>query len=116
MALDLEAAREWPADRLLEEFEERERVRNTEAYVTALLGDAFDALRDEMELLGRICKARWNCHPNWRIERGLALRSWTDRDGVTHDWRGRLRCGPGWHAKDRPTRAVTCIACLGKFP
>ena len=103
----------WSAERLLEEYEARVD------YVTSLLGDAEDVLAAEAELIGGVCLTRHACHPNYLVGNGHVIRSWTDSAGVVHSWRWRLACTTstrGPRSRDMPTRAITCIECIWRFP
>lgn len=108
MTLDEAEVHAWSAERLLEEFEKRWGYQLVNEHL-------HNSWLEENERIGRVCLARFACHPNFLRDNGHVLGSWTDTHGVHHDWRGRYRC-PGVPHLDRPTRAISCITCLEHFP
>lgn len=115
MAIVEADAREWSMDQLLTEYDSR--------IVTAqaLSGWLYRSIiADELSLITAIAIERWNCHPNDFVDRGHVFRTWSDAAQIVHDWRGRLECGAGLQSKlnkqDHPTRAVSCVYCLWRWP
>lgn len=115
MRLDRATVETWSADKLLEEYERRDEGRDDEDYKMLCLADMEDVLALDIELIGSVCYNRWFCHPGWLVELGHARRTFTDRANVVHNWRGRLTHGAGYGKRDRPTKPVTCIACIARF-
>lgn len=86
-----------------------------------LRGSNWVATHRACEVLTDVAIKRWNCTPASLCDRGLALGSFTDRAGVTHDWRGREMSKHtylmvGNPKPDVPRRPINCIECIARFP
>lgn len=112
VTLDLVIAKTWDAERLFDEYQSRKDL------LQQLVGWLYPlVVRRELEAIAHMCEEQYACHPDYLVEKGHFIASWTDAHGVTHDLEKycHVRMSTGVNAlksRDKPPKETTCLECI----
>lgn len=108
MSVDIEVARAWDDEKLLDEYE---RLLGVQATLNGWLYRGV--VGNEIIALDEIARSRHALSLSaWRND-GIVASSWTDLFYVVHEWRSPCRANvKPMPLPDRPRKMVTCLECI----